>query len=248
MAAEIPKKGDKKKEEQPKTTMRISKTIAQNIVFNCQSTFSTYFYGLKLPFEQSRELTLHFCKKYELDQSRTHLLLSELEQQQKNQVYRLTAADHREICFKKRQKRVTEFKNFLHIGLLIPYINNDQTLANLLCLSRETHTTLKKRVYCHALLVCEPERLLQKRKQLWLLILDISRKKVDYESLRQEVMLNRELIASVDEVIMLDVQRSEHQMPQVNPEQLTQVLRTYALYNKEIEYCQGMNYVAGLLV
>jgi hypothetical protein len=108
--------------------------------------------------------------------------------------------------------------------------------------------TLKKRVYCHALLVCEPERLLQKRKQLWLLILDISRKKVDYESLRQEVMLNRELIASVDEVIMLDVQRSEHQMPQVNPEQLTQVLRTYALYNKEIEYCQGMNYVAGLLL
>lgn len=61
-------------------------------------------------------------------------------------------------------------------------------------------------------------------------------------------MLNRELIANVDEVIMLDVQRSEHQMPQVNPEQLTQVLRTYALYNKEIEYCQGMNYVAGLLL
>ena len=97
VAAEIPKKGDKKKEEEPKITMRISKTIAQNIVFNCQSTFSTYFYGLKLPFEQSRELTLHFCKKYELDQSRTHLLLSELEQQQKNQIYRLTVADHREI-------------------------------------------------------------------------------------------------------------------------------------------------------
>lgn len=115
-------------------------------------------------------------------------------------------------------------------------------------MSREAHKTLKNRVYHHALLVCEPQRLLQKRKQLWLLILEIGTNTTDYEELRQEVMLNRELIANVDEVIMLDVQRSEHQMPQVNPEQLTQVLRTYALYNKEIEYCQGMNYVAGLLL
>jgi hypothetical protein len=37
-------------------------------------------------------------------------------------------------------------------------------------------------------------------------------------------------------------------MPTVNPETLLSVLRTYALYNPEIEYCQGLNYVAGLLL
>lgn len=92
--ADLPKKDSKSVAEPQKSgTMRISKTIAQNIVFNCQSTFSTFFVGLKLPFEQSRELTLHFCKKYELDQSRSHLLLSELEQQQKNAVYQVTDKD-----------------------------------------------------------------------------------------------------------------------------------------------------------
>jgi hypothetical protein len=34
--------------------------------------------------------------------------------------------------------------------------------------------------------------------------------KVNYRLLKQEVDLNRERIANVDEVIMLDVQRSEH--------------------------------------
>lgn len=70
--------------EKPKQTMRISKVLAQNIVFNSQSSFIGFFVGLKLSFEQGRLLMLHFCKKYELDQSRTHLLLSELEAGQKN--------------------------------------------------------------------------------------------------------------------------------------------------------------------
>lgn len=42
--------------------------------------------------------------------------------------------------------------------------------------------------------------------------------------------------------------RSEDQMPGVAPKVLLSVLRTYALYNPEIEYCQGMNYIAGLLL
>lgn len=47
--------------------------------------------------------------------------------------------------------------------------------------------------------------------------------------MKQEVDLNREKIANVDEVIMLDVQRSEHQMPNVDPQLLLGVLRTFAL-------------------
>lgn len=55
-------------------------------------------------------------------------------------------------------------------------------------------------------------------------------------------------ISRVEEVICLDVSRSEHQMPGVDSEELRNVLRTYALFNPEVEYCQGMNYVAGLLM
>lgn len=56
------------------------------------------------------------------------------------------------------------------------------------------------------------------------------------------------MIAGVDEVITLDVSRSEDQMPGVDPSVLISVLRAYALFNPEIEYCQGLNYVAGLLL
>jgi hypothetical protein len=78
--------------------------------------------------------------------------------------------------------------------------------------------------------------------------LGVSKNKADYKQFKQTVDLNRELIANVDEVIMLDVQRSEHQMPGVQPQVLLSVLRTFALYNPTVEYCQGMNYIAGLLL
>jgi hypothetical protein len=48
---------------------------------------------------------------------------------------------------------------------------------------------------------------------------------------------NPDLISNVSEVIALDVQRSEHQMPGVDAKVLIRILKTYALFNPEIEYC-----------
>jgi len=46
----------------------------------------------------------------------------------------------------------------------------------------------------------------------------------------------------------MDVQRSFHNLRHiVKPEILNNVLKTYAFFNPEIEYCQGMNFVAGFL-
>jgi hypothetical protein len=56
------------------------------------------------------------------------------------------------------------------------------------------------------------------------------------------------VISSVLEVIELDVMRSAHNMTGVDSNVLTGVLKTYAYYNPEIEYCQGMNFIAGLLL
>ena len=56
------------------------------------------------------------------------------------------------------------------------------------------------------------------------------------------------LIEDVEEVIELDVQRSKHSMPHVSEEALLNVLKTFAFFNREIEYCQGMNYIAGFLL
>jgi hypothetical protein len=37
-------------------------------------------------------------------------------------------------------------------------------------------------------------------------------------------------------------------MPDIKIESLKSVLKTYALYNPGVEYCQGMNYLAGFLL
>jgi hypothetical protein len=45
----------------------------------------------------------------------------------------------------------------------------------------------------------------------------------------------------------MDVQRSFTKLKTVDPQSLTNILKTYAFFNPEIEYCQGMNFVAGFL-
>jgi len=62
--------------------MRIPKVLAQNIIFNTISNFMFHFINFKYSLDNSKEVILYFCKRYELDQSRTHLLLSELESAQ----------------------------------------------------------------------------------------------------------------------------------------------------------------------
>lgn len=59
----------------------------------------------------------------------------------------------------------------------------------------------------------------------------------DYGAFRQKVISNPHLIQNVEEVIMLDVQRSAHSMPDVDMRILTNILKTYAYFNPEIEYC-----------
>ena len=60
-------------------------------------------------------------------------------------------------------------------------------------------------------------------------------------------MQDGKVISNVEEVIQMDVQRSFTKMKSVDPTVLTNILKTYAFFNPEIEYCQGMNFVAGFL-
>lgn len=103
------------------------------------------------------------------------------------------------------------------LALVVPFVDEDQMLGKLLGLSKQANLNLKSKIYQHALLWCQPERLLVKRNQIWLHVLDVKQMDVNYKELKQTVDLNREMIANVDEVIMLDVARSEHQMPNVDP-------------------------------
>jgi len=245
--------GSKTETKSKPQTMKISKVLAQNIIFNTTSTFISYFVNLKLPFESSRELLMHFCKKYELDQGRTHLLLSELESVQKNARYAVTYKDIKKISSDRKRKRLVLFgqeANFLTLGLVVKYIagNDSQELRSLLMLSRRSYEMLRMPVYKQVLFYSSPERLKRKRLVIWHNILHIKKNMIDYRSLLEQVTKDSSQIKSVEEVIVLDVARSAHNMPGVDPQVLTNILKTYALYDRDIEYCQGMNFIAGFLL
>jgi len=82
---------------------------------------------------------MFFCKKYELDQSRTHMLLSELESLQKSQAYVLSSNDLKQISNLRKEARKSKFGNFLVLGLIRRYISTDQDLLKLLLLSKSSH-------------------------------------------------------------------------------------------------------------
>jgi len=67
-------------------------------------------------------------------------------------------------------------------------------------------------------LVSSPESLKMKRSQIWQNVLEVSQisNKV-YQDFKRKVEANLDMIATVEEVINLDVSRSEHQMPGVDP-------------------------------
>ena len=67
-------------------------------------------------------------------------------------------------------------------------------------------------------MVSSPESLKMKRNQIWQNVLEVSQisNKV-YQDFKRKVEANLDMIATVEEVINLDVSRSEHQMPGVDP-------------------------------
>jgi len=45
----------------------------------------------------------------------------------------------------------------------------------------------------------------------------------------------------------LDIQRSFRNTEGINDDNLRKILHTYAVVNPELDYCQGMNFIAGFL-
>lgn len=124
---------------------------------------------------------------------------------------------------------------------------------------------LKRQVMKQALLYeTDITRLKQKRILIWKKLLGFEQDTKDYYAFRDKVNSTNQqdrifeddgefyqmqtLRTQVSELISMDVQRSFQNLRHiVKPEMLNNILKTYAFFNPEIEYCQGMNFVAGFL-
>jgi hypothetical protein len=131
-------------------------------------------------------------------------------------------------------------------------------------LNKASNKMLSKQVLKQALVYeIDTVRLNKKRVEIWKIILGTNDNR-DYYAFRDKVNSAKEedrvfedngesykiptLATQVSELIAMDVQRSFHNLRHiVKSDILNNVLKTYAFFNPEIEYCQGMNFVAGFL-
>ena len=56
-----------------------------------------------------------------------------------------------------------------------------------------------------------------------------------------------ELQQSICDTIDVDVIRSFNNLKDISQDTLKKILKTYAIVNPELNYCQGMNFIAGFL-
>jgi len=50
-----------------------------NLIFNELSKFVMHFCNMALPFDQAHELLIYFCNVYQVEKSKMHILLTELQ-------------------------------------------------------------------------------------------------------------------------------------------------------------------------
>lgn len=245
--------------------MRIPKILAQNIIFNTISNFMFHFINFKYSLANSKEVVLYFCKRYELDQSRTHLLLSELESAQNNAHLALTQEELSEISRDKmlrRKEKCDDHKYLIILSMSLKFIgcnaeqgSSDMNLLKFVQLNKVCQRCLVKQVYKQALVYeTDSKKLTKKRVALWKKLLGVDLDSKDYYAFRDKVnsansqdrifeddgeyYQMQTLKSSVSELIAMDVQRSFHNLRHiVKPEILKNILKTYAFFNPEIEYC-----------
>mmetsp|Transcript_20917 Transcript_20917/g.19974 ORF Transcript_20917/g.19974 Transcript_20917/m.19974 type:complete len:445 (+) Transcript_20917:1627-2961(+) len=221
-----------------------------NLIFNELTGFVQHFVNFSLPYEDSNDILIQFCDFYQLEQSRMHLLLTELQSNQKNTSSMFT---EKELLIKSLDKRSQRLKNFgltdltLVAGMAIKYIDNDHTLFGLMAASKDFHEMLGDDILKQALLRSSQHKLKQKRRLLWLKILKIDPTFIcgEFESYHQMSYL--ELPKHVEDSIDVDVNRSFNNLKEIQPQNLNRILKTYAIVNPHLDYCQGMNFIAGFL-
>jgi hypothetical protein len=105
-----------------------------------------------------------------------HLLLTELQSNQKNPAKMFTDKEYMICSLQKRGNRLKSFgltDSMQIAGMSIKFIDSDETLRNMLAVCRDWNDLLRDEILKQALLRSSQDRLKSKRQALWLKILKI---------------------------------------------------------------------------
>jgi len=145
----------------------------------------------------------------------------------------------------KHQRTLFKYNNsinYFYIGKSLKYISDKHLLFNLLLLSKEGYKILKMRVFKCVLIRLPLAISAEHRVNIWKQILDLNEINVNYNELKEI-----EIEKQIQENIEIDAQRTMPSNPFVSKNSIINILKAYAVYNKEIKYCQGMSSITGYL-
>jgi ecotropic viral integration site 5 protein len=205
-------------------------------VYLILSQFSFHMVKLNIPIEIACSIIMSSAKSYRINEDRVMLLISELQ------------ARSDLILDIPKKSRLDDRKDLIKIAPIITKYLNDLEICNLSRVSKEFQVALLRKKYKRMIL--NPKYTLVYpglRKQAWVSILNAKNYQMDYQKILSVLSNSSNLIGELKDLIEVDVARSFQKNPEIHSTNLKNILEVYAYYNKDVGYCQGMNYIAGTL-
>jgi len=220
------------------------------LIFNELSRYVQFLCNFNVPFDKANNLLIFLCDYYSMDKSKMHILLTELMSNQKNMARMF---NDKETLYWSLMKRGERFRKFGYsntatiLGLTIKFIDSDKMLSKLVSLNKDLNEIFRDEVLKQTLLRADLRDLEVKRKDIWLQILRIDPVVSVSEYKHYKNQVAQFLSKNIEESIDVDVRRSFNHMNNLSHDNLSNILKTYAIINKDLDYCQGMNFMAGYL-
>eukprot|EP01022_Parablepharisma_sp_SALTPOND_P016298 TRINITY_DN236_c0_g1_i1.p1 TRINITY_DN236_c0_g1~~TRINITY_DN236_c0_g1_i1.p1 ORF type:complete len:868 (+),score=80.93 TRINITY_DN236_c0_g1_i1:1726-4329(+) len=201
----------------------------------------------------AREVLTQFSLNYKLDHEKVYQMLCDYESARSLKRIQDPPIEGQQKAQKGKTERTMAKYSFHKYGIILKhsvnYLSDPQTLCNLLKSSKLFNSKLKHLVYKK--IVPMSSIMNKHRPQIWAGLLSnaslISLQR-EYDKLKEgKLKMFQATNKSIEEVIRLDVSRSFHIHAESTQTSIMNILRCYAMHNPELEYCQGMNFLAGIV-
>lgn len=252
---------NKKKENQKLENEILSQQLYEEklpiYTIEIMEEYMHHFSSFNFEHKKTSELIVDLSTKYKFDNKYVTFFLAQLnsnlfsiKKQNSSVKDAVKELDYNELFFntdKRKFKKILD-KKIRCIIYSLKFIELKE-LPNLLCLNKSYNQHLLKIIYKNILIkYCDMD--IKTHIYIWKIILGYSstKKNYNYQNILEEMKNNQNKIASSD-VIRLDVNRTNFEKDkELNREKITRILNGLSICRPDINYSQGMNFIAAFLL
>jgi hypothetical protein len=153
--------------------------------------------------------------------------------------FRDSCASISKISISKLERDAARWSRYLALKYVLYYLE-EFDLDNLLLISKEWNSILTKPVSHIKYKLHSHTQDIKIRQKYWASALNVKSVTINYAEVLKKM-------SEFPDLMLNHVERSFHSYSSQIQQALKNILNAYAVYNPEIGYCQGMNYIAGTL-